>query len=143
MSPTNHPQAEATVEAYFAAVGRNDLAGIEAVLHDDFIQYPPQINIQQDRDAFLAEWSQRFKDSPDTALEYERSHRITEIVEAGSRAGRWVHEWGTYRRNDGGLSFKLAGSFHVRDGRLLEIHGYFDVLDIMTQMGFNLTPPVS
>lgn len=134
---------EAVVDAYFDAVARNDLPAIEALVAEDFIQYPPPANSQQDRQAFLEEWRQRIDENPDSALEYERTHRMSETVEAGAREGSWVYEWGTYRRTDGQLTFKLSASFRVHNGRIVEVHGYFDRLDIMTQGGFTLTPPAN
>lgn len=141
MSTRTDAENETVVDAYFDAVGRNDLPAIEALVAEDFVQHPPQIDSQQDRRAFLEEWRQRIDESPDTALEYEREHRISETVEAGPRSGTWVHEWGTYRRTDGKLSFRLSASFRIHDGQIAETHGYFDRLDIMTQAGFTLTPP--
>lgn len=132
---------EVIVDGYFAAVSNNDLEAIEAIVAEDFVQYPPPVDSRQDRQSFLDEWRIRIAENPDSALNYERSHRITEEVAAGPRAGSWVHEWGTYVRSDGGLSFRLSASFKVHDGRLEAVHAYFDRLDVMTQAGFTLTPP--
>lgn len=137
---TNTP-ANAVVDSYFEAVGQNDLAALESIVGDDFIQYPPPVGVHQDRQTFVEEWRQRISENPDHALKYERSHQICETVETGPRAGSWVHEWGTYQRSDGGLTFRLSASFQIRDGQIVAIHAYFDRLDIMTQAGFTLTPP--
>lgn len=141
VKPEQSSTPELVVESYFNAVANNDLAGIEAVVADDFIQHSPPINSQQDRSAFIEEWRQRIAENPDSALKYERVHRISETIADGPRMGTWVHEWGIYRRTDDTLAFKLAASFKVHDGKLVAAHAYFDRLDVMTQAGFTLTPP--
>lgn len=129
------------VDAYFEAVAQNNIEAIEALLTDDFVQHPPPAGSRQGRDAFVHEWRQRIDEDPDRSLVYERAHHLHETVETGSRAGAWVHEWGTYRRTDGSLTFKLNASFRIAGSRISELHAYFDRLDIMTQAGFALTPP--
>ena len=43
------------VDAYFDAVAKNDVAAIQALTADDFVQYPPPLGAKQDRSAFVAE----------------------------------------------------------------------------------------
>lgn len=131
------------VDAYFAAVAVNDVAALKALISDDFVQYPPPLGAEQDRDAFASEWDSRVAQNPDSALAYEREHQVLETIESGSRAGEWVHEWGVYRRSDDELAFKLSASFRVSEGRLSEIRAYFDRLDVMTQGGYTLQPPTA
>ncbi len=141
MSPDSDDGPESIVDRYFEAVAHNDLDAIESIITEDFVQHPPVVDSRQDRRSFLEEWRLRIAENPDSALEYERVHRLTEEVDSGPRAGSWVHEWGKYVRSDGELSFKLSASFRVHGGRLDEVHAYFDRLDVMTQAGFTLTPP--
>ena len=129
------------VDAYFDAVAKNDVAAIQALTADDFVQYPPPLGAEQDRPTFIAEWEQRVSENPNSALVYERDHRILETIEDGPRTGEWVHEWGVYRRTDEQLAFKLNASFRLREGRLAEIRAYFDRLDVMSQGGYTLQPP--
>ena len=129
------------VETYFEAVANNDIDAITSVITEDFTQFPPPAGVRQDRDEFIAEWRQRIEDDPTSALKYERAHSVTERIKSGPREGEWIHEWGTYRRTDGLLTFKLNASFRITEGKVSEIHAFFDRLDVMTQAGFTLAPP--
>lgn len=138
-SETRTPTA--VVESYFEAVATNDLESLGALVSPDFMQFPPIEGARQDRDTFMAEWRTRISEDPVNSLIFERSNRLSETVETGHRSGQWVHEWGTYRRSDNKLAFKLHASFRVLGDCITEIHAYFDRLDIVTQAGFTLSEP--
>ena len=125
------------IEGWLKAWSGGDLNGLDAIVHSEFVRFAPTSSdtvthgLAQIKERITA-YRTAFPDA-----------RIT-LGEIVCQGGTVFYRWTQTGTNTGpgdfpptGNSMDITGVCYakIRDGKMIEEHGYFDVLDLMRQLG--------
>lgn len=128
---------KATIEAYYDAFNRGDLAGMLATLHDDFAHNVNEGTTRLGKEAF-AEFCRHMSET--------YRERLTDIVVFSNPEGtRGAAEFivnGTYLKTDPGLPeargqtyvLPAGGFFTLKDGKITRVTTYYNLQDWIRQV---------
>ncbi|WP_317055845.1 ketosteroid isomerase-related protein [Roseovarius rhodophyticola] len=127
----------ATVQAYFEAFNRGDVAAMLACLSDDVAHYVNEGQVRQGKEAFRA-----FCEHMNRCYGEKLTDMVVFEAEAGMRAAAEYVVNGTYLETDEGLpeakgqTYRLpAGSFFsLTDGKISRVVTYYNLADWTRQV---------
>ena len=126
-----------TVQTYFEAFNRGDVAGMLACLSDDVAHHVNEGQVRQGKDAFRA-----FCEHMNTCYRENLTDMVIFEAEGGTRAAAEFVVNGTYLSTDEGLpeadgqTYRLpAGSFFsLKDGLITRVVTFYNLADWMRQV---------
>ncbi|WP_338550240.1 ketosteroid isomerase-related protein [Roseovarius phycicola] len=129
--------ATATVQAYFEAFNRGDVAAMLACLSDDVAHHVNEGQVRHGKEAFRA-----FCEHMNRCYREELTDMVVFEAEAGRRAAAEFIVNGTYLETDEGLpvakgqTYRLpAGSFFsLTDGKISRVVTYYNLADWTRQV---------
>ena len=131
------------VFGYIKAVSDADFDAMSNALADDFIGYGPGIADSVTKSQTIENWKNNW-DELYSSVNYDRIYTGTENPTDGPYKGDWVMDWAniTVDYKDGGsATFMFNGVFQVDSSKIVKSAAFYNVADILTQRGFNITPP--
>lgn len=137
-----NPANEAIVQKYFDAVLKGDLAGMEALLADNYVEYGPAVKDSMDRATSIAEWKKSWEGF--SSIEYDRYAMLSSNVPEGRVKGDWVFDWGRITanyKNGKQVTFDGHWVFKIENGKIAQQNNFYNVADILGQMNYTFTPP--
>lgn len=142
MVSMDHEKEEKLLMDFFKAIEAGDFTTLGNLLHKDYEGYGPGNSEIADHATFIENWKNNHNIANDI--------KITEIVNAalevkdGDLKGTWVCSWANYsavQKSDGKkVSFPFQLTSQTRDGKIIGSRLYFNELELMTQLGFKLSP---
>jgi len=129
--------ATATVQAYFDAFNRGDVAAMLACLSDDVAHHVNEGQVREGKEAFRA-----FCEHMNRCYREELTDMVVFEAETGTRAAAEYVVNGTYLETDAGLpeakgqTYRLpAGSFFsLKDGKISRVVTYYNLADWTRQV---------
>ena len=129
--------SNSTIQAYFDAFNRGDVAAMLACLSDDVAHHVNEGRVRTGKDAFRA-----FCEHMNRCYRENLTDMVIFDAENGTRAAAEYVVNGTYLETDEGLpeargqSYRLpAGSFFdIREGKIARVTTYYNLADWMAQV---------
>ncbi len=139
----DNPNAEAdlkVVSDYIKQTAAGDIAKAKSLLADTYMEYGPGSKDSADVAKVVSDWENSYKVTSNRSIGFvQQTFRVT----SGPQKGDWVSVWGTYAftQNGKSVSFPLQITALVANGKIQRTIVYFNELDIITQLGYTITPP--
>ncbi len=140
-----HEANTQTVYDYIAAMTTGDVNAAASFLTDDYYYYGPNIADSASKVDHLSRWKGNL-DSLFTKVTYSRIATITQSYEEGRLQGDWVADWSVMSidyQNAPSVSFNFHAVYRVEEGKITRSTSFFNQADILTQQGWQMTPPPS
>ena len=135
------------VSDYVSKLTTNDMEGAKTFLANNYKGYGPGGNDSTDREGAIAQWTATNAEYSDIKLDYVAySEKVTEETTAKNLIGTWVQLWGTfsgYHKSGKTITFPFHSNFRVESGKVLASYLYYDRLQVLTDLGYTVTPPTT
>ena len=131
-----------TVSDYLNSLLVNgDVDKARSLVTKNFKTYGPGPNDSADLEKEINNWRENYKIHLDRKVNFVSQ---TFRVLSGDLQGDWVSVWGDYNCTIDSKKIRIPfqSTYHVMDdGKIDRVSSYFDMLSVMTNLGYKLIPP--
>ena len=138
-------QNKALVQKYVDAVVKGDTSNLESFLADNFMDHGPARSDSSNRQKTVDNFKNNWRDSW-ASLNFDQAaiHAFT-LAPGEKSAGDWVGVWGTftlnYKNATPSVTVDWHGVYRVKQSKIDLGFQFFNVLDMLVQQGYKVTPP--
>lgn len=142
-----NPNADADINLFSDfthALTDNEMDKAKGLMDPAAISYGPSANDSANVDQFIEAFERDNQGQQNRKIDYVSA---TFHVNQGPQMGNWVMQWGTYSFTDSATSKTVEIPYHwvakVADGKIGNNYIYYDVYNVMKELGYTITPPKS
>jgi hypothetical protein len=136
-------QNKVVVDKFIQAIVTGNVAIMDSLMAENYMEYGPSRTDSATKTQVLENakkaWAEQY-----AGMKYNRWVALAESVKF-EEMENWVHEWGdvsiTYKNGTPAVNFWIHGDFKVVDGKIRTYYAYYNVADILAQMGYTFEPP--
>ena len=144
-SDTVGEQNKALVQKYVDAVVKGDTSSLESFLADNFMNHGPARSDSSNRQKQVDFYKKLWKESwASVNFDQAAIHAFT-LAPGEKSAGDWVGVWGTftakYKNATPSATVNWHGVYRVKESKIDLGFEFFNVLDMLVQQGYKVTPP--
>jgi len=138
-------QNKSLVQKYDEAIVTGDTSNLESFLAEKFMAYGPAMKDSSSRQQIVDIWKKNWRTTW-ASIKFDRDAILAFTIPPGEKhPGDWVADWAVITVNQkNGLptvKFRWHTVFRVKDGKIDQSVGFYDLNDILVQQGFTITPP--
>ena len=134
----------ALVQGYQDAIFAGDFDKAADYLHDSLVVWGPQYQALKNKTEELEVWRAIRENQTNIEL-VNPVWTSVEVIPEIPTQGVWVFTWGDYKAEDlkynGEFTFSYHSVYKIVSGKIAGIGIYYNQMDYLTQLGFQISPP--